>query len=227
MKTIVAPIILLFAFNSFAQKQNLLKEFPDYSIVIEIKGNFNSDSLMDYFYILDSAEEKRNSSKCVLVLSNQTNNKQEKFVFNDLLPSIRMSGKIEEPFETLQINNDTLFVCFVNSEYGHNEFKKESYSFKFNQGKKHFSLVNFKYEVCILPDCEKVASITLCDDELVKSKFPFSYENWLISGGCFSSLNCLVSNTKMKDWQRFATELKQIGLEDQAKNIEDRLLKKD
>jgi hypothetical protein len=227
MKTIVAAIILLFTFNSFAQKQNLLKEFPDYSLVIEIKGDFNSDSLMDYFYILDSAEEKRNSSKCVLVLSNQTNNKQEKFVFDDLLPSIRMSGKIEEPFKTIQLINDALFVCFVSSEYGHNEFKKESYSFKFNQGKKHFSLVNFKYEVCILPDCEKVVSITLSDDELVKSKFPFSYENWLISGGCFSSLNCLVSNTKMKDWQRFATELKQIGLEDQAKNIEDRLLKKD
>ena len=225
--TIVAAIILLFTFNSFAQKQNLLKEFPDYSLVIEIKGNFNSDSLMDYFYILDSDNEKRNSSKCVLVFRNQTNNKQEKFVFDDLLPSIRMSGKIEKPFETLQICNDTLFVCFVSSEYGHNEFKKESYSFKFNQDKKYFSLVKFKYEVCILPDCEKVASITLCDDELVKSKFPFSYENWLISGGCFSSLNSSVSNTKMKHWQRFATELKQIGLEDQAKKIEDRLLKKD
>ncbi len=225
MKTIVAAIILLFAFNCFAQKQNLLKEFPDYSLVIEIKGDFNSDSIMDYFYILDSAKEKRNPSKCVLVFGNQKN-KYEKFVFDDLLPSIRMSGKIEEPFETIQLTNDTLFVCFVSSEYGHNEFKKESYSFKFNQDKKYFSLVKFKYEVCILPDCEKVASITLCDDELVKSKFPFSYENWLISGGCFSSLNCLVSNTKMKYWQRFATELKQIGLEDQAKNIEDRLLKK-
>ena len=121
----------------------------------------------------------------------------------------------------------TLFVCFVSSEFGHNEFKKESYSFKFNQGKKHFSLVKFKYEVCILPDCEKVASMTLCDDELVKSKFPFSYENWLISGGCFSLVNCSVSNTKMKQWKRFSEELKQLGLEDKSMSVEDMLLKKD
>ena len=192
MKTLFATNILLlfFTFKCFSQEKNMLKEFPDYSIVRVVKGNYNSDSILDYFFVLDSAKEKRNSSKCVLVLSNQTNNKQEKFVFNDLLPSIRMSGKIEEPFETIRISNDTLFVCFVSSEFGHNEFKKESYSFKFNQGKKHFSLVKFKCEVCILHECEKVASITLSDDELVKSKFPFSYENWLISGGCFSLVNC-------------------------------------
>jgi hypothetical protein len=38
MKTIVAAIILLFAFNSFAQEQNQLKELPvDFRIMSEIK----------------------------------------------------------------------------------------------------------------------------------------------------------------------------------------------
>lgn len=204
-------------------ERNLLKEFPDYSKVKVVKGKFDSDSLMDYFYILDSNKEKRNTSRCVLLFGNQKRSKQKKIVFDDLLPAMMMSGKIEEPFETIRLNKDTLFVCFVSSAYGHNELYKESYSFKFNAEKHFFSLVHFKYEVCILPECEHIASIEIIKNELINSSDAFGFENWLISGGCFSSVNCSISGKRISLWKQFSTELKQIGLEDLSKKIEERL----
>lgn len=204
-------------------ERKLLKEFPDYSKVRVVKGKFDTDSLMDYLYILDSNKEKRNTSKCVLLLGNKKKNKQRKIVFDDLLPGIIMSGKIEEPFETIRLSYDTLFVCFVSSAYGHNELCKESYSFKYNTEKHFFTLVHFKYEVCILPECENTASITIAEDELLNCKLPFSFQNWLTSGGCFSSVNCSFSEKNISQWKRFSTELKQIGLDYKSKTIEDEL----
>ena len=208
-----------------AIERNLLKEFPDYSIVKVVKGKFDSDSLMDYFYVLDSDKEKRNTSKCVLIFGNQKKSKQRKIVFDDLLPAIKMSGKIEEPFETIRLSSDTLFVCFVSSAYGHNEFYKEAYSFKFNPQKHFFSLVHFKYEVCILPVCERIVSMEVAENELANNKKNFDFENWLISGGCFSSVNSSISEKNINRWKQFSIELNEIGLEDESKNIEERLLK--
>lgn len=201
-------------------EQNLLKEFPDYFKIKVVKGKLDSDSLMDYFYILDSDKEKRNTSKCVLIFGKQKRSQQRKIVFDDLLPSISMSGKIEEPFETIRLSSDTLLVCFASSEYGHNELYKGTYSLKFNTQKQTFSLVHFKYEVCILPECDYTASIEVFESELVNSGKAFSFENWVISGGCFSSLNVAVSKKNIMLWKRFSEELKQIGLEDKSKSIE-------
>lgn len=203
-------------------ERNLLREFPDYFKGTVAKGKFDSDNLTDYFYILYpdfKSKENRNTSRCVLIFGSEKKGKQRRIVFDDLLPTMMMSGKIEEPFETVRLSNDTLFVCFVSSPYGHNEFYKESYTFKFNTEYHFFSLMEFKYEVCILPECEYMASIVINEGELVNSKLPFSYSNWLY----YSPDNVLISKHTIPKWKHFSIELKKIGLEYESKTIEDKL----
>jgi hypothetical protein len=131
-----------------------------------------------------------------------------------------MSGKIDYPFETVVLRKDTLFVCFLSSPYGHNEFKKKSYTFRFNTEKRFFSLVEYKIEICMLPECEFKASLAIDSTCLIKHKLPFSFSDWLVSGGYLSSDNCFVTTNDISKWQQFSTETKQIGLEYEAEAIE-------
>lgn len=207
-------------------ERNLQNEFPDYSTILVTKGKFDSDQLTDYFYILHpdtESKENRLASRCVLILGNKKKKEQRVILFDDLLPIATMSGKIDEPFETVRLSSDTLFACFVSSAYGHDEFYKECYTFKFNTEGSFFSLIHYEYEFCMLPDCEETAFIAINEDELVNSQLPFSFKNWLMSGGCFSTDNRSISEKNRSNWKRFSTTLKQMGVEYQSKKIEDEL----
>ena len=222
MKTeIYCFFVLLISACANLKERKILNEFPDYHKQLVIKGKFDADTLTDYFYILTPKKElERETSRCVLVYGSEKKQGQTKLVFDDLLPIVTMSGKIDYPFETVVLRNDTLFVCFLNSPYGHNEFEKESYTFRFNTEKQFFSLVEYKIEICMLPECEFKASLAIDSTGLVKHELPFSFSDWLVSGGYLSSANYFAMKKDSSKWQQFSIELKQIGLDSEAEMIE-------
>ncbi len=202
----------------------ILKKFPEFYKTKSIKGEFNSDNNLDYLFVLEQKENKKITSKCIIVFGALNISEVLILEFDDLLPSINKYEKIDDPFENIQFTQNILYLTFTSSEIGHNEIIKESFTFKFNNQKHFFTLINLKYETCVLPDCETFAAIELTNKDLVDSNLIFSMEKWVMDGGVFSSKNTIISPTNLNQWKKFSTNLNIIGLIDKSIIVEERIL---
>ncbi len=83
-------------------------------------------------------DENQMTSKCLILLKSKQKSQIDTLVFNELLPDIGFSGKIDHPFDSIRLNKDTLFIKFMLSPYGQNYFDKWEFTFLYNT-----SIANF------------------------------------------------------------------------------------
>ncbi len=187
------------------------KQFKQFSIANWQYGHFNKDEKLDLFVILFPQSKDRLTSKCILIFGNDKENLEDSIVFDDLLPNYIFSGKIDSPYDSIRISENSLFVRFRSSAYGQNISQSDEYTFQFNPTLKTFDLFQYAHEICVLPDCENLARIDLVANELKCCTKSFSYTSWLdLSGG---SENYVVGSNNIDKFKKYALQLQKLGNE--------------
>ena len=168
--------------------------------IISCKGFFNSNLI----------EEQLNSytpleiapcNRTVLFIEGS------ELIFNDLIPSIYVAKKVTEPYEILIFRNDTLSLTFSSSEFGHNEFYNEKFTFVYNEPNKYFYLVNYEISTCIIPDCVQIAKLTILMEDLKIPKASFSYTEWGID-----EAHVRITEQNRTKFEMYAKSLKNMGI---------------